>query len=83
MADLRIDEASQEALKARACESGWGGCAGKAGTDHRSGVYRKSSARHRLAPGYTRGDGCPARGVADIVDAFLFRRAPTPAKNKG
>jgi hypothetical protein len=29
------------------------------------------------------GDGCPARGVADIVDAFLFRRAPTPAKKKG
>ena len=83
MADLRIDEASQEALKARLASPD-----GEAALVRLAQIIAEAFIES-LPPGtdlaLNTPEGMDALRAAwpDIGDAFLFRRAPTPAKNKG
>jgi hypothetical protein len=82
MANLRIDAASQEALKARLASP-----EGRAALDRLAQIIAEAFVES-IPPGTdlaldTR-EGMDAVRTAwpDIVDAFLFRRGPTPAKKK-
>jgi uncharacterized protein with gpF-like domain len=82
MADLRIDEASQAALKARLASP-----EGKAALSELARIIAGAFARS-LPEGTDLGldtpEGSEAFSAAwpDIVDAFLFRRGPQPNKKK-
>jgi len=83
MADLRIDEASEVALKARLASP-----EGKAAVAELARIIAEAFARS-LPEGTDLGldtpEGMEAFRAAwpDIVDAFLHRRGPQPAKKKG
>jgi len=80
MADLRIDAASQDALKARLASP-----EGKAALDRLAQIIAEALVES-LPPGTDLGldtwEGMDALRAAwpDIVDAFLFRRAPAKKK---
>jgi hypothetical protein len=82
MADLRFDEASEAALKARLASP-----EGKAAIDELARIIAEAFARS-VAEGTDLGldtpEGEEALRVAwpDIVDAFLHRRGPQSAKKK-
>ncbi len=83
MADLRIDEASEAALKARLASP-----EGKAAVDELARIIAEAFARS-VPEGTDLGLDTPEGKEAfraawpDIVDAFLHRREPQPAKKKG
>ncbi len=83
MADLRIDEASEAALKARLASP-----EGKAAVDELARIIAEAFARS-VPEGTDLGLDTPEGKEAfraawpDIVDAFLHRRGPQPAKKKG
>ena len=82
MADLRIDEASQAALKARLASP-----EGRAALNELARIIAGAFARS-LPDGIDLGLDTPEGREAfraawpDIVDAFLFRRGPQPTKKK-
>jgi hypothetical protein len=82
MADLRIDEASQAALKARLASPD-----GRAALNGLARIIAGAFARS-LPEGTDLGLDTPEGREAfraawpDIVDAFLFRRGPQPTKKK-
>ena len=82
MADLRIDEASQAALKARLASP-----EGRAALDELARIIAGAFARS-LPEGTDLGLDTPEGREAfraawpDIVDAFLYRRGPQPSKKK-
>ena len=82
MADLRIDEASQAALEARLASP-----EGRAAVDELARIIADAFARS-LPEGTDLGLDTPEGKDAfraawpDIVDAFLHRPGPQPAKNK-
>lgn len=83
MADLRLDEASEATLKARLASP-----EGRAAVVELARIIAESFARS-LPEGTDLGldtpEGMEAFRAAwpDIVDAFLHRRGPQPAKKKG
>ena len=83
MADLRLDEASEAALKARLASP-----EGKAAVDELARIIAEAFARS-VPEGTDLGLDTPEGKEAfraawpDIVDAFLHRRGPQPAKKKG
>jgi hypothetical protein len=82
MADLRLDEASEAALKARLASP-----EGRAAVDALARIIAESFARS-LPEGTDLGLDTPEGKEAfraawpDIVDAFLHRRGPQPSKKK-
>jgi len=82
MADLRIDEASQAALKARLASP-----EGKAALNELARIIAGAFARS-LPDGIDLGLDTPEGREAfraawpDVVDAFLFRRGPQSARRK-
>jgi hypothetical protein len=82
MADLRIDEASQAALKARLASP-----EGRAALNELARIIAGAFARS-LPEGIDLGLDTPEGREAfraawpDIVDAFLYRRGPQPTKKK-
>jgi len=82
MTDLRIDAASQAALKARLASP-----EGRAALDELARIIAGAFARS-VPEGTDLGLDTPEGGEAfraawpDIVDAFLFRRGPQPHKKK-
>jgi hypothetical protein len=82
MADLRIDEASQAALKARLASP-----EGKAALSDLARIIADAFARSLpadidLALDTAEGREALRAAWPDIVDAFLFRRGPQPNKKK-
>ena len=82
MADLRIEEASEAALKARLASP-----EGKAAVDELARIIAEAFARsvpEGIDLGLDTPEGKEAFRAAwpDIVDAFLHRRAPQPDKKK-
>ena len=83
MADLRIDEASEAALKARLASP-----EGKAAVDELARIIAEAFARsvpegRDLGLDTPEGEEAFRAAWPDIVDAFLHRRGPQPAKQKG
>jgi hypothetical protein len=83
MADLRIDEASQAALEARLASP-----EGNAALSELARIIAETFARYvpegtDLGLDTPEGKGAFRAAWPDIVDVFLHRRGPKPAKKKG